>query len=99
MVTDWVEETDVVVMLNDGEVVAPAAMVTLAGTVTLGLPLASATDTPPAGAGALSKTLLLPVTATPPTTDGGDSVMEESVTVPAGATVKVDCMVTPLYVA
>jgi hypothetical protein len=83
-------------MANAAEVVVPAGTVTEAGTVTLGSLLAKATVMPPAGAGALSATLLLPVADTPPTTDFGDSVMDESATIPAGVTVNVALLVTPL---
>ena len=57
--------TAVVVMLNVA-LVAPAAIVTLAGTDAAGLLLESATWAPPVGAGPSSVTV--PVTALPPVT-------------------------------
>ena len=96
MLTLKLEETGLVVMPNAAEVVAPAATATEAGTVTLESLLLRLTIMPPAGAGAVRKTLLLATTATPPTTDFGDSVIPDSATAPAGVTVRVACCVTPL---
>ena len=59
-------------------VVAPAATVTLAGTVAAALLLASATTAPPAGAAAESVTV--PVEPAPPVTLEGFSDTEDTVT-------------------
>jgi len=78
-------ETALVVTVN-AALVAPAAIVTLAGTLaTVVLLLESATCAPPAGAGPLSVTI--PVDEFPPTTIVGFSVSVESETeaVPLGA--------------
>src|SRR5262245_39367339 len=57
--------------------VAPAATVTLAGTdAKSGCPLVSVTTAPPAGAGAVSRTV--PVDEVPPVTVAGFSVREDS---------------------
>ena len=84
IVTEVGAATDVVVIVNTGEAVAPAATVTEAGTVALGSLLERATLIPPAGAGPFSVTLFAVVEA-PPTTDVGDSVTESRAT---GFTVK-----------
>ena len=77
-------------------VVAPAATVTVAGTVAaFALLLASVTTRPPAGAAALSVTV--PVVAAPPTTDAGLTATVLSAT--AGFTVRVAVFATPPYVA
>jgi hypothetical protein len=55
-VADWVEVTAAIVAVK-GAVVAPAATVTEAGTVTAALLLASVTACPPVGAAALSVTV------------------------------------------
>lgn len=65
MLADADVATTVVVMLNVA-LVAPAAMVTLAGALAAGLLLESATCAPPAGAGPSSATV--PVTGLPPVT-------------------------------
>jgi hypothetical protein len=70
--------------------VAPAATVTLAGTVAAALLLDNATVAPPCGAAPLNVTV--PVDALPPTTLVGLSESVESVTadgVPLGVTVRV----------
>ena len=81
-----------VVIVNTGEAVAPAATVTEGGTVALGLLLARATVIPPAGAGPFRLTLFN-VPETPPTKDAGDSVSEDKAT---GFTVKIAALVIPL---
>jgi hypothetical protein len=90
-VTVVVAETDVVVIVNVCEVVAPAGMVTEAGTTALGSLLVRVTTAPPDGAGPVSTSLFAVVEA-PPTIDDGDSTRALS----AGAiTVKVAVFVTP----
>jgi len=85
IVTGVLAATAKVVMVKAGETDAPAAMVTEAGTVALGLLLDSVTTAPPAGAGPLSKTVFELVDM-PPTTDTGDNVTEVTATaVQAGA--------------
>jgi len=82
-------------MVKTGDVVAPAATVTEAGTPTPGSLLVKFTIIPPAGAGAFKVTLFA-VAGTPPTTDAGDSVTETSAT---GVTVRVAPLLTPLKAA
>jgi len=73
---------------------APAATVTLAGTVAVDvLLLVSVTAAPPVGAGPLSVTV--PVEGDPPVTLAGLSAIAESVAVPGGATVSEAVWVTP----
>jgi hypothetical protein len=73
--------------------VAPATMLTLAGTAaTAGEPLDKTTSAPPACAGPLRVTV--PVVALPPPTVGGASVTEETIT-DGWRTVKVAFSVTP----
>src|SRR5947207_10065235 len=76
MVTDALAATLLVVIVNAGETVAPAATVTDGGTVALGALLLSVTTAPPAGAGALRVTVLS-VVDPPPTTEVGDKVTAE----------------------
>ena len=85
--------TALLVMAKE-EVVAPAATVVEAGTITaLVLLLVSITTAPPAGAGTASATV--PVLPAPPVTIAGFSV-----TVPtAGFTTRVAVFAEPLYVA
>ena len=76
-------------------VVAPAATVTEAGTVAaLVLLLVNATTAPPAGAAALSVTV--PVLFAPPVTAVGFTVTLFKAAGPAGFTVRVAVLATPL---
>ena len=78
--------------------VAPAATVTLAGTVATDALLDSVTTAPPLGAAPLRVTV--PVEEAPPVTLLGLSNTEDSVgVVPAGATVSVAVWVDPPYEA
>lgn len=70
--------------------VAPAATVTLAGELTAGLPLESATCAPPAGAGAFSVTV--PVAGLPPVTLAGLTLRAETI---GGSTVSDTLCVRP----
>src|ERR1039457_3090879 len=79
MVTGVAEMTELVLMVNVGETVAPAATVTEAGTVAAGLLLVRVTSAPPASAGPLSVTVFATVDA-PPVTEAGDNVTAETVT-------------------
>jgi hypothetical protein len=81
------------VAVNFAEV-APAAIVTFAGTLS-GPELLKTTTAPPAGAGPVNVTLLA-ADAFPPTMELGDSVTAERV---AGTTVAVADLLTPPYVA
>jgi len=82
-------------MVKAGETDAPAATVTVAGTVTDGLLLLSVTTAPPAGAAPFSVTVLA-VVDTAPATVAGDSVTADT---PGGTTFNVAVTVVPLYVA
>ena len=75
--------TDEVVAANVA-LVAPAATVTLAGTVTALLALVSATCAPPVGAGAVRVTV--PVEEAPPTTLVGETATVDRVGVAGAAT-------------
>jgi hypothetical protein len=76
IVTTICEETALVVMLNLGEVLVPAATITLAGTAAAaGLELDNDTIRPPAGAAAFKVTVAWIVL--PPTTLDCPSVMDE----------------------
>ena len=86
MVTSVFAATALVVMVNDGETIAPPATVTEAGTVALGELLVSVTTAPPDGAGPFSATVFAVVDA-PPTTDMGDRVTELTVTFAEGRVV------------
>jgi hypothetical protein len=68
MVTGVLAATAVVVMLNEGDTVAPAATVTDTGVVAAALLLLSVTTAPPVGAGPFSVTVFSVVVA-PPVTD------------------------------
>ena len=73
---------------------APAAIVTLAGTVAAAvLPLMRETTAPPVGAGPLS--VSVPVEGDPPVTLVGFSVSEERVGGACGITVSEPVLVTP----
>src|SRR5450755_4675085 len=78
MVTGVAVVTAVVVMVNAGEVVAPAGTVTETGGVaTVGALLVRATTAPPDGAGPFSETVLA-VVDLPPTSVLGDRFTAES---------------------
>ena len=77
MVTGVLADTMVVLIVNAGDTVAPAATVTDPGNVALGSLLLNVTTAPPGGAGALSVTVL-PVVEPPPTTEVGDKVTAET---------------------
>jgi hypothetical protein len=96
MVTARLVATGVVVMINVGETVVPAATVTEAGRVTLGSLLLSATTMPPLGAGPFSETVFEPVMLEPPSTEVGDSDTADTETVEGGVRVRVAVLVTPL---
>lgn len=87
--------TKPLLMVNMGETNAPAAIVTEAGTVTIGLLLASVTSNPPVGAGPLSVTVFRVVDVLPKS-NAGDSLTAEG---PGGRTVRVAAVVVPLYAA
>jgi hypothetical protein len=84
-----------VVIVNTGDVVAPAGTVTDTGGEATALLLVRVTVTPPAGAGPVSVTVLL-VVLLPPTTVLGDSVSARNA---GGLTVSVAVLVAPLNVA
>src|SRR5882672_12812841 len=89
MVTDADAATALLVTLKVA-LVAPAATVTLAGTVAAGLLLESVTCAPPAGAGPFSVTV--PVEEPPPVTLAGLTVSDETA---GGSTVSVAVRVAP----
>jgi hypothetical protein len=91
IVTGVLVATAVVVMVNAGDTVAPAATVTVAGTVVLGSLLDNATITPPVGAGPFRLTVA--DVDTPPNTDDVVSVATVAI---KGPTIKVAGTVTPL---
>ena len=72
---------------------APAATVTVAGTVAVDVLLERETTAPPMGAGPLSVTV--PVEGDPPVTLAGFSVSEESVGRGCGSTVREAVLVAP----
>src|SRR6266403_1845340 len=95
MVTGVDVVTAVVLTVNVA-LLAPAAIVTLAGTVAVDvLLLERETVAPPAGAGPLSVTV--PVEGDPPVTLVGFSVSEERVGRACGSTVSEAVLVTPAY--
>jgi hypothetical protein len=99
IVTERLADTGAVLITNVGETVAPAATVTEAGSVTLGSLLESVTTMPPAGAGPVSDTVLVPVIAEPPSTVEGERLTAETKTLGGGVTVRVAVALTPLQVA
>lgn len=93
IVTGRVDLTVFVVMLKAGELAAPAAIATEAGTTaTDGSELASVTTMPPDGAGP-SRFTLFAVVVFPPATDVGERVTDCSDT---GFTVRLTVLLTPL---
>jgi hypothetical protein len=80
-----------VVIVNAGELVDPAATVTVDGTDAPG-PADRFTTAPAGGAGAFKMTLLK-VVELPPTTDVGERATEYN---PTGLTVRLAVLVTPL---
>jgi len=96
MLTGVDELTELVVMVNAGDTVAPPATVTEAGTVAAaGLLLVSVTTAPPAGAGPFSVTVFA-VVDVPPSTDAGDNVTTDGL---GASTVNVPGRLAPLYEA
>jgi hypothetical protein len=79
IVTGVLAATAKVLMVNAGDTDAPAAIVTEAGTVALGLLLESVTTALPGGAGPLRVTVFATVDV-PPVTEAGDNVTAEIVT-------------------
>ncbi len=97
MVTDVEVVTPLVLTVNV-MLLAPAATVTLAGTVAAAvLSLIRETDAPPLGAGPLRVTV--PVEGDPPVTLVGLSAIADSVAEPGGATLSEAILVTPAYIA
>ena len=90
-----VDEATALVLTANVALVAPAAIVTLAGTLAAPLLLESATGAPPVGAGPLNATV--PVEEFPPATLVGFSESEERVGGGGGAGVTVSeaVVVTP----
>ena len=89
-----VDVVTVLVLTVNVALLAPAATVTLKGTVAAAvLPLERETAAPPVGAGPLRVTV--PVEGDPPVTLMGLSAIEESVAEPGGATLSEAVMVTP----
>jgi hypothetical protein len=93
MVAETVELTDEVVIVNVAEV-APAATVTLAGTVAEALLLASETTTPPLGAALVRVTV--PVDDVPPVTLVGLTASEASAAAAAGVMLRPAVLLEPL---
>jgi hypothetical protein len=89
MITKVAEPTALVVTLNVA-LVAPAATVTLGGTVAAALPLVSVTTAPPIGAGAFSVTV--PVEELSPLTLAGLNDTAES---PGAVTITVADLCVP----
>jgi hypothetical protein len=93
MVTD-VEVATLLVLTVNVALLAPAATVTVAGTVAAAVvPLIRETTAPPVGAGPLSVTV--PVEGDPPVTLVGFSVSEERVGRACGSTVSEAVLVAP----
>ena len=92
MVTGVATVTALVVTVNV-TLVAPAATVTLAGTVAADALLERATTAPPLGAAPLSVTV--PIDDVPPLTLAGLRVTEDSATAVAGFTVSKVVLVVP----
>ena len=93
MVTGVLTLTAVVVILNTGDVVAPATTLTDPGTdATAGLPLESFTVAPAEGAGVSRVTVLAAAAAAPPTTDVEERFSEAT---PSGVTVRVAMALAP----
>jgi hypothetical protein len=93
MVTD-VEAATLAVLTVNVALLAPAATVTLAGTVAAAmLPLEREMAAPPLGAGPLR--LTVPIEGDPPVTLSGLSAIAESVTEPCGATLSEAVLLTP----
>jgi len=89
-----VDVVTAVVSTMNVALLAPAATVTVAGTVAVDvLPLERETTAPPVGAGPLSITV--PVEGAPPVTLVGFSVSEETVGRACGSTVKEAVLVAP----
>jgi hypothetical protein len=94
VIVTGVELVTVVVLTVNVALVAPEAIVTLAGTVAADAPLERLTTAPLLGAGPLRVTV--PVEKEPPVTLLGLTVIEERVgAVPAGVTVSVAVLVAP----
>jgi len=91
IVTGVLPATAEVVMVNAGDTVAPAATVTVAGTVAAPLLLVSVTAAPPAGADPF-KVTVLPVVDPPPTTEAVSKVTKVGL---GGSTVKLPVAVAP----
>ena len=88
-----VDVVTAVVFTMNVALLAPAAIVTLAGTLAAPLLLESSTGAPPVSAGPLRVTV--PVEGDPPVTLMGLSAIEESVAEPGGVTVSEAVLVTP----
>jgi hypothetical protein len=88
MVTGVEVETESVVMVNV-PVVAPAAMVTVAGTVAADVLSEESATTAPVDGGAGELSVIVPVEVAPEMTDVGFSVKFETETTAAGVTVSV----------
>jgi len=95
IVTGVLAATAEVVMLNAADTVAPAATVTVAGTVAAPLLLVNVTVAPPAGAGPFNVTVL-PAIGLPPTTDPEVKLTAEGL---GGCTVNEPVALTPPEVA
>ena len=92
--TAWVVVTAVVLMVNCGDTVAPAATVTEEGGVAAGLLLESVTVAPPDGAGPLIETVFA-VVEPPPTTEVGDKFSDEMPATGPVMTLRFEVTLTP----